>query len=80
MPAYVKGVYENLDKTWQHYEADSGELTHLETMSDGVVYQRFRLAKHEFERKYGNTLRLIGGLLVHDELNVVCDILLNTMK
>ena len=74
MPKYVKTVYKNLAKTSKTYDEDKARLESLQT--DNTKGDAYRIAKIEFELKYMNTLKLGGGLLVHEDLNLVSKILL----
>ena len=76
MPRYVKKVYQELGKTSKNYDEDFAVLEKmaLDTSVKGV--DDLRLKKIAFDEKYGNTLRLGGGLLVHDDLSLISDILL----
>ena len=76
MPAYVKQVYKDLEKTSKSYDQS---FLKLESLKDDVSengIENYRLAKIAFDEKFGNTLRLGGGLLVHDDISVVSRILL----
>lgn len=76
MPKYVKKVYKDLAKTSRTYDVDFAELEKLKLDDSFVGMDKYRLAKISFDEKYGNTLRLGGGLLVHSDLDLVSDILL----
>lgn len=83
MPAYVKQVYANLSKTSKDYDADFGALENLknefenaEGSAKEVAFESYRLRKIEFDITYGNTLRLVGGLVAHDDLKYVSTVLL----
>lgn len=77
MPKYVKTVYKNLAKTSKTYDEDLAKLEQLKAQAqENVGFDTYRLAKIEFELKYMNTLKLGGGLLVHQDLNHVSKVLL----
>ena len=72
MPSYVKEVYKALSKTSKTYDNDFAALEALKekaTTVEGI--DTYRKAKIDFELKYMNTLRLGGGLLVHEDLDYV---------
>ncbi|QIK69836.1 ATP-binding cassette domain-containing protein [Erysipelothrix sp. HDW6C] len=72
MPRYVKKAYAALPKISKFYDEDFANLERLKQQDDADAY---RLKKIEFDTKYGNVLRLAGGLLVHDDLDLVSDVL-----
>ena len=81
MPKYVGVTYKNLVKDFANYDTDLEKLNNLtqevalvENAADPKV-EELRLFKIDFENKYGNILRLVGGLLVHDNLNEVSSLL-----
>lgn len=76
MPDYVRKVYQDLAKTSQTYDVDFAQLENLKADTTLVGIDTYRLSKIAFDEKYGNTLRLGGGLLVHDDLSVITKILL----
>lgn len=76
MPLYVRKVYKDLAKTSKSYDLELEKLNVLETDTSEDGIEKYRLAKIAFDEKFGNTLRLGGGLLVHDDINVISDILL----
>src|SRR5699024_4197792 len=53
------------------------ELESLNGAEKEAHFETLRLKKIEFDNTYGNTLRLIGGLVAHDNLKEVSSTLLN---
>lgn len=76
MPAYVKKVYQNLGKTSKDYDVDFAQLEKLKLDTSLAGVDVYRLQKIAFDEKFGNTLRLGGGLLVHDDLALISNVLL----
>lgn len=81
MPEYVGKTYKKFPKVFQNYDKDLAELNvakevarEAEKATDPRV-EDLRLKNIDFERKYGNILRLVGGLLVHDDLKLISKIL-----
>lgn len=84
MPAYVQKVYRDLPKTSSDYDQD---LTTIEEMEakvatlDGqekeALFEELRLKKINFDNTYGNTLRLVGGLVIYDNLKELSQLLLS---
>lgn len=86
MPAYVEGVYKSIPAVFKNYDKDFSAYNELEREvlligdpKDPKIEQ-LRLVKIDFEKKYGNIVRLAGGLLVIENLNEVRDILLEKYK
>lgn len=84
MPAYVQEVYRNLSKISDRYDQDLNkiesieiQLEYLEAEEKEKAFETLRLKKIDFENTYGNTLRLVGGLVAHENLKVVQSALLN---
>lgn len=84
MPEYVQKVYRNLPKTSGDYAEDLNtieamelELEQLDGAEEDRVFEALRLKKIEFDNAYGNTLRLVGGLITHDNLKTVSRALLS---
>ena len=84
MPEYVQKVYRNLPKISGDYAGDLNTIEGMEEqlkLLDGEekdqVYESLRLKKIEFDNVYGNTLRLVGGLITHNDLKMVSRALLN---
>ena len=84
MPEYVQQVYRNLPKTSGDYAEDLNtieamelELEQLDGAEEERVFEALRLKKIEFDNAYGNTLRLVGGLITHDNLKTVSRALLS---
>lgn len=75
MPKYVQKVYQDLAKTSKTYDVDYADLERLKQDTSLAGVDTYRLKKITFDEKYGNTLRLGGGLLVHDDVQVISDIL-----
>lgn len=83
MPEYVKRVYASIPKVMAGYDADLKGIRSLEsqltTAAEDKVHEiseKLRLAKIDFEDKFGNVLRLSGGLLAHSNLGEVKALLL----
>ena len=83
MPDYVQKVYRNLPKTSGDYDQDLNtiekmeqELSQLEGKEKEDLFEKLRLKKIDFDNTYGNTLRLVGGLVAHDNLKTVSSALL----
>lgn len=83
MPEYVGKTYKKFPSIFKNYDKDlealntlTEEVKHVENAADPKV-ESLRLLKIDFENKYGNILRLVGGLLVHDDLNKVSSLLSN---
>lgn len=78
MPQYVKKVYQSLSKVSKSYDQDQALLKDLKANRiDEASYETYRLKKIDFENKYYNTFRLIGGLATYDNLDEISRILLN---
>lgn len=84
VPEYVQRVYRNLPKTSGDYEGDLNiiesmeeELTQLDGEEKARSFENLRVKKIEFDNTYGNTLRLVGGLITHDNLKEVSRTLLS---
>ena len=84
VPAYVKHVYRDLPKTSKNYDQDLNDIEEMERrleQLDGnekdALFEKLRLKKIEFDNSYGNTLRLVGGLVAHDDLKKVSSALLD---
>lgn len=82
MPKYVQKVYADLPKTSDMYDADQKEIVRLEAELESLkgevkekAFEVLRLKKIDFDNTYGNTLRLVGGLVAHPDLNLVSNIL-----
>lgn len=79
MPAYVKEVYKSVPTLMTSYFEDEANLNTLIERVDALHIdediESLRVARNAFELKYGNALRLVGGLLLHPNLNLVRDIL-----
>lgn len=83
MPEYVSKVYRSIPKVFKNFDVDHDALTKLQAevdllsnASDPKV-EELRLKKIDYETKYGNILRLAGGLLVAEDLNKVKSLLNN---
>ncbi|WZU01266.1 ATP-binding cassette domain-containing protein [Erysipelothrix sp. D19-032] len=77
MPSYVKETYDSIPKISGSYDKDFAELKALEAQrNDEASIDACRLKEIDFNKKYGNVLRLAGGLLVHDDLNFVRQLLI----
>lgn len=82
MPAYVKKVANSIPKVFVSQSDDyqkvkrlSEQVKELEGDAQAEVSETLRLARIDYENKYGNILRLAGGLLAGD-LNKARDLLL----
>lgn len=82
VPAYVERIYRDLPKTSGDYDEDLNTIEALEAqveMAEGQekddLYEQMRLKKIDFDNLYGNTLRLVGGLVAHDNLEAVSQVL-----
>ena len=78
MPSYVQQVYRDLPKISDRYDQDLNNIEEMERNLQGLegkekerLFENLRLKKIEFENNYGNTLRLVGGLVAHDDLKIV---------
>ncbi|AMC93149.1 ABC transporter [Erysipelothrix larvae] len=82
MPSYVEACYKSIPKVFKGYKHDLEKLKEIEklaaqeTGTSAVHVEELRHAKIDFEKKYGNILRLAGGLLVHSNLDEVKSVLL----
>lgn len=80
MPEYVKTVYKSVPGLMGNYFVDEAKLLDLQARVDlshlDDDIESLRVVRNEFEIKYGNALRLAGGLLLHENLNSVRDILI----
>lgn len=83
MPAYVQKVYRDLPKISNSYDLDLNEIEKLESQLESLegkekeaLFEKIRLKKIDFENNYGNTLRLVGGLVAHEDLKSVRSALL----
>ncbi len=84
MPAYVKDVYKSIPKLFVNQTKDYKALRDLNKKLETVTGEEFlalnetyRLNKIEYDNTYGNIFRLAGGLLVHDDLNLVTKLLMD---
>lgn len=84
MPNYVQKIYRDLPKTSGDYDQDLNtigkmeqELEQLEGKEKEDLFEKLRLKKIDFDNAYGNTLRLVGGLVAHDNLKTVSSALLD---
>lgn len=79
MPEYVKEVYKSVPSLMGTFFEDEAKLLALEKRVDELHIdediESLRVVRNAFETKYGNALRLVGGLLLHPNLNLVKDIL-----
>lgn len=83
VPAYVKNVYRDLPKTSTNYDQDLNDIEEMESQLEQLegkdkenLFEKLRLKKIEFDNNYGNTLRLVGGLVAHEDLKKVSTALL----
>lgn len=83
MPVYVQQVYRDLPKISDRYDQDLNSieemekhLQELEGKEKERSFESLRLKKIAFDNSYGNTLRLVGGLVAHDDLKTVQSALL----
>ena len=84
MPSYVQTVYRHLPKISGDYDQDLNTIEKMEEELEDLSgaekekhFENLRLKKIEFDNTYGNTLRLVGGLVAHDDLKLVSTTLLN---
>lgn len=84
MPEYVQKVYRNLPKTSGDYAKDLNEIEAMEQQVEQLngaekeeLFETLRVKKINFDNIYGNTLRLVGGLITHDNLSAVSSALLS---
>lgn len=84
MPSYVKKVYRNLPKISGDYDRALNEINEIEKRLEELngsekdeLYEQLRVKSIDFENTYGNTLRLVGGLVAHDNLGKVSAALLS---
>ena len=87
MPSYVKKVYKNLQKTSKKYDRDLMHVNNLKKAFKQALEgekefkeEVYRLAKIDFDNKYYNTFRLIGGLAVYPDLKKVSNVMLQRYK
>lgn len=78
MPSYVEQIYRDLPKISGNYLEDLDVIEDLETQlartedqKNENINEELRLKKIAFDEKYGNILRLVGGLVIYDDLSVV---------
>lgn len=78
MPVYVQKVYQDLPKISNRYDEDLNtieqmekNLQELEGIEKERLFENLRLKKIAFDNSYGNTLRLVGGLVAHNDLKIV---------
>jgi len=71
MPQYVKRVFNDLPKTLMNLENDKNEMEELEAELRSLEGEERRTKNEElrqrkvaWENKYGDTLRLVGGLVL----------------
>lgn len=82
VPKYIKQIFKELPKLTDSYEKDlheinkmESEMNTLETV-DTETKENLQKKQHDFEDKYGNTLRLVGGLVTHPDQKKVSSVLL----
>ena len=86
MPEYVGKVYRSIPRVFKKYDDDLAELNRLKDEIDLLddptdpKVEEHRLKRINFEKKYGNILRLSGGLLASDDLNEVSKLLLEKFE
>lgn len=78
VPEYVERVYRDFPKLSGDYDKDLKAIESLEARLLGVegeekeaIHEQLRLKKIAFDEAYGNTLRLVGGLVAHENLQLV---------
>lgn len=83
MPKYTKKVFQSIPKVFGQHSDDFQKLKRMtaelnEKQGDDFIEanEQLRLFKIEYENKYGNILRLAGGLLASDDLNKVSQLLM----
>lgn len=85
MPKYVKKIYKSVPSMSFDYDIDNTEIKNLEAQIQTLtskeekeaLEEKIRLLKIQFENKYGNILRLSGGMLIHPDLKVASKLLLD---
>lgn len=89
LPAYAKSIYRNLLKTASDYDLQAAKISELKQQvkaypikdqtPDNEAFQEvletYRIAKIEFETRFFNTFRLIGGLAASSNLKQVQQLL-----
>ena len=83
MPAYVTKTVKKIPSVFPKYQEDKQNIADLEKAKNGLEDEELRIAinKHNdaqnaFVDKYKNIFRLAGGLLTHNNLQEVSDVLL----
>ena len=78
VPSYVQKVYRDLPKISDRYDQDlnsieemENRLQELEGKEKERLFEELRLKKITFDNSYGNTLRLVGGLVAHGDFKMV---------
>src|SRR5699024_5807111 len=84
MPSYVQTVYRHLPKISGDYDQDLNTIEKMEEELEDLSgaetekhFENLRLKKIEFDNTYDKTLRLVGGLVAHDALNLARTTVLN---
>lgn len=84
MPSYVQKVYRDLPKTSSDYDQDLNDIEEMESRLSQLsgkekdeLFEKLRLKKIDFDNSYGNTFRLVGGLITHSDLKTVSSTLLS---
>lgn len=83
VPEYIFDIFKKLPKLGDHYDEVLNELNEFKlkmnrasTVTTESV-QEYQNKQHAFEDQYGNTLRLVGGLVVHPDQEKVSQTLVN---
>ncbi|QIK70492.1 ATP-binding cassette domain-containing protein [Erysipelothrix sp. HDW6C] len=82
MPNYVKKVYTSIPKVFPDHAKDKANLDALKVAAKTASGDAFltsnealRVARIDYDTKYGNIFRLAGGLLTHSNLDEVTKLL-----
>ncbi|MBO0461638.1 ATP-binding cassette domain-containing protein [Enterococcus sp. DIV1298c] len=81
-PLYMKKIYQELPQKMKSFEKARSVIAELENKRSrnsseaDHVTEQLRLKKAVFENDYGNMLRLVGGLILHEDLKKVSKTLL----
>lgn len=87
-PSYVEKLIRNLPKTFPNYKNDMAKLDDLYKKRDEEVKEdkihdyedKLIATRRQIQDKYFNTIRIAGGLLVHNDLSKVSQALLKEYK
>jgi len=84
LPKYVRKTYKKILKVSKNYDEDATTMNNLKMeikncsnkTQKELLMENYRLKKIDFQNKYYNTLRLIGGLAAYNNLNEVSRLLI----